>query len=97
VTDRQAFVLLTLVAGMRSRPGESTRFAYLRGRVHEGQKVKIMHPGLAGTVEAALSDIRALAREGLVSIDHEDSMFGMIDITPAGTRAADALGHDSEG
>ena len=93
MTDKQSLVLLTLVAAARSVRHDTARFSYLRGRLHEGQKVQILHPGLSGSVEVALSDVRALAREGLIKIDHEDSIFGMIEITPAGLQAADALGH----
>ena len=77
-----------------ARGGMASVYEATDTRLDRTVAVKVMHPGLAGTVEVALSDLRALAREGLLRIDHEDSMFGMIDVTPEGARAADALGHE---
>lgn len=93
MTSKQSLLLLTLVAGARSRPKDDiSRFSYLRRLLHEDPKVQILHPGLGGKCEVLMSDLRALAKEGMIVIDHEDSIFGIIELTPAGVRAADALG-----
>jgi hypothetical protein len=93
MTSHQTLLLLALVAGARARPkDEPPRFSYLKRLPHQETKVRVMHPGLGDGVDVALSDLRALAKEGLIVIDHEDSIFGLIDLTPAGFRAADALG-----
>ena len=54
--------------------------------------MKILHPGVTREVEVLLSDLRALAKAGLVRADHEDSIFGVVELTAEGIRAADALG-----
>jgi hypothetical protein len=92
MTSRQTLLLLALVAGARAQSKEAQpRFSYLRRLPHQDPKVRVMHPGLGDGVEAPMSDLRALAKEGLISMDHEDSIFGLIELTPAGFRAADAL------
>ena len=93
MTSHQSLLLLALVAGARSSPKDAQpRFSYLRKLPHQDPKVRVMHPGLGDGVDVPLSDLRALAKEGLLVMDHEDSIFGLIELTPAAFRAADALG-----